>query len=215
MIFETGIDGDTVTLELDTSIEHGILLSGGLDSAVLLGLMVKVFLNNGDEVKIQPFTIRDSGSYEHSKNVIDYINDRYQISIPDTIQIDLGDVHHAKRTPLGMREIMINYGDRIEYVWQATNQNPPKEEFDYARFGNQDNFPNRVKSETFYRNKLPFIHLRKHHIVNMIDLHELGDFETITHSCTKYKKYRCMSCFQCLERRWAFDKVNKKDRGII
>lgn len=214
MIFDTGIDGEIVNLELDTSIEHGILLSGGLDSAILLSLMIKVFLAAGEPVKICPFTVDGPGSEFFAKMVIKYVNTRYDINIPDPIIVGDANAHHSQKTTSAMREIVRRFGDRIELVWQATNQNPPKEDFDYGRFYDQNSYPNRVKGEVFYRNKLPFIHLRKNHIVNMIDLHDLGDIETVTHSCTQMKKFRCTSCFQCLERSWAFKKNNKKDKGI-
>lgn len=87
-------------LQLDK--QYGIMLSGGLDSAVLLYL---ILLENKD-IKIQPFTIpKHDGAILYINNIIEYMNTQYQIQLPKTIEVGNKNLPHADQGPSAVKEI--------------------------------------------------------------------------------------------------------------
>ena len=61
----------------------------------------------------------------------------------------------------------------------------------------------------------PFATYTKDVTVQMaFDLGIADDIMNITHSCTERDEGRCGYCPWCKERQWAFDKINKVDKGV-
>ena len=59
--------------ELDVTKKYGIMLSGGLDSAILLSLIVQ----DNPSIDMQPFTIpKHDGSALYADNIVDFVNNK-------------------------------------------------------------------------------------------------------------------------------------------
>jgi len=193
---------------LTTNNRYGILLSGGLDSAVLLYLL----LLTNKEINIQPFTIpKVDGSYLYVKDILNYFEDQFNVSIPDTIHVGNPSVHHTLQSKTAVIEILENF-PHIDQIYFATNQNPTHS-FDYSTYPT-GGFPNRVKGPEHPKIQMPFIDMYKDEILKFVFDNKQEELLFLTHTCTEQKTGRCGQCFQCNERQWAFDQLGKIDPGV-
>lgn len=203
------LDNQNINIEIDPNKQYGIMLSGGLDSAILFYLILKEFLLINSLPKIKIFTIpKHDGARLYIDNIVDFLKKEFNVSLPSTIEIGDPDVYHGDQSKVALTELFQKYPE-IDYVYMATNQNPPQE------FILPGTYPNRVKNSGSPRVLLPFIKLYKTHILDLIFENNVQELINITHSCTEQKIGRCNQCFQCHERKWAFEQLSKKDTGTL
>lgn len=187
--------------DIDVSKKYGILLSGGLDSAILLALILKYYPN----INIQPFTIpKHDGASLYVNNIIAHLNNKCNTSIGNTIYVGNPNVYHRLQSTTAIMDIFKNHS--IDFIFNALNKNPQELE-------NVNGAPNRIKKSEHPRFILPFVDLTKDKILSMMYDHNLEDLIDITHSCTEQQTSRCNKCWQCQERQWAFKQLNKIDTG--
>ena len=184
------------------------MLSGGLDSAVLLYLL----LDSNKNINIQPFTIaKYDGSHLFVNDILKYFEEKFEIKIANTILVGNPNVHHSQQSKTAVAEILTKH-QNIDYIFFATNQNPTKD-FDYASYP-IGSFPNRVKESGHPKVLMPFIQMYKDEILKILFDNDQTALLNLTHSCTEQKTGRCGRCFQCNERAWAFRQLEKTDTGI-
>jgi len=182
---------------------YGILLSGGIDSAILLYLLIKVNPN----IQIQPFTIaKTDGAYLYADPIIAHFNKKFNLMIPQTIVVGDPTVYHRLQSTTAVREIFEKYP--VDYLYIGLNQNPPE-------LANLPGAPMRDTKSTNPQIILPFVDLYKHNILEFMYADNQEDLIDITHSCTEQSVGRCNQCWQCTERAWAFEKLNKIDTGTL
>lgn len=182
---------------------YGILLSGGIDSAILLYLLIKVNPN----IQIQPFTIaKTDGAYLYADPIIAHFNKKFNLMIPQTIVVGDPTVYHRLQSTTAVREIFEKYP--VDYLYIGLNQNPPE-------LANLPGAPVRDTKSTNPQIILPFVDLYKHNILEFMYADNQEDLIDITHSCTEQSVGRCNQCWQCTERAWAFEKLNKIDTGTL
>jgi len=88
---------------LNSNKKYGIMLSGALDSAVLLFLIFKQNKN----IDIQPFSIpKHDGSHLFVSEILDYFQNQFKIKIPCTILVGDPDVYHAQQSRIAVEEIL-------------------------------------------------------------------------------------------------------------
>jgi 7-cyano-7-deazaguanine synthase in queuosine biosynthesis len=195
-------------LDINSNFKYGIMLSGGLDSAILLYLILKENKN----IVIQPFTIpKHDGSHRYVNSIVEYLKIQFDIFIPSTILIGDPEVHHTKQSTVAVKEIFKNY-PLIDFLFFATNQNPIVN-FDYSVY-KLGGFPNRVKKSSHPKILMPFIEMYKDQILKAVFDNNQEKLLLLTHSCTEQKTGRCGQCFQCNERTWAFCQLDRIDPGI-
>jgi hypothetical protein len=193
---------------LNIDKKYGIMLSGGLDSAVLMYLILKENKN----VNIQPFSIpKHDGSHMFVDRILEYFKAQFNIDIPNTILVGDPDVHHSQQSTRAVEQIFKQY-PTIEFVYFATNQNPTHD-FDYSQYP-EGSYPNRVKTPPHTKILMPFIKMYKDEILKIVFDNGQEELLKLTHSCTEQKTGRCGQCFQCNERVWAFRQLDKLDSGI-
>lgn len=190
-------------LETDNNKHYGILLSGGLDSAILLYLLIKV----NPAINIQPFTIaKTDGAYLYADPIIDHFNRKFNLAIPKTIQVGDPTVHHRQQSTTAVIDIFNKHP--VDYLFIGINQNPPE-------LNSLSGAPHRATTSPDPRVLFPFVDLYKHNILEfMYDNHQ-EDLIDITHSCTEQQHGRCNCCWQCTERAWAFKQLDKTDTGTL
>jgi 7-cyano-7-deazaguanine synthase in queuosine biosynthesis len=209
MNIKSRLDNKVINIELSSNKNYGIMLSGGLDSSVLFYLILKTAETQKINLSIQPFTIpKYDGSIKYIDNILLFLRNTFNISIPNTIQVGDPDVYHGNQSLVALKEIFFKYPN-IHHVFLGTNQNPPDQ------FKLPGLYPNRVKSVNSTRVILPFIDLYKTHIVDLIYYLEATELINISHSCTEQQIGRCEQCFQCHERKWAFSQLLKEDTGKL
>lgn len=187
---------------LDQNSRYGIMLSGGLDSAILLGLL----LLENKNISIQPFTIpKADGAILYADPVIAYINSTFETSIPNTIKVGNPNVHHRQQSKTAVKEIFENYN--IDRLFIAINRNPDE-------LNEIPGAPRRDTRSDNFKVIFPFVDLLKTDIIMLAIENNLVELFDITHSCTEQQQGRCEKCWQCTERAWAFSKIEKKDSGI-
>lgn len=200
MDYISRIDGKIITVEVSQHNINGIMLSGGLDSAVMMALIIMAGTTN-----IQTFTIdKSDGSHTNASRVIHHFNTKFGLSIPSTILVGDPTVHHSIQGATAVKDIIANHS--VGLLFNALNRNPPE-------LNNLPSAPKRTTKSPIEMLKLPFVDLYKTHIVDL--MYQIGheDLVDITHSCTEQSVGRCNMCWQCLERKWAFNELNKVDTG--
>lgn len=206
MEFQSRIDGKQIVVNLQQDIKYGIMLSGGLDSTVLLYLM----LERCPTASIQPFYIaKHDGSFAYIDGIIEYINMLFNIRMPTPIKVGSPDIPHSQINQVGIRHVLYKYPE-IEKLYIGINQNPPQPWGDPKW-----QFPNRPTSNNSPRLEMPFLQLYKTHIVDLVDQFKIQALADLTHTCTEQVTGRCLKCFQCNERMWAYETLGLKDTGIL
>jgi len=186
-------------IETQTDKRYGLLLSGGIDSAILLYLLIKV----NPEINIQPFTIaKTDGAYLYADPIIDHFNQKFNLSIPKTIVVGDPTVYHRQQSATAVQEIFDKHP--VDYLFIGINQNPPE-------LTDLPGAPKRDTKSTDPRIIFPFVDLYKHNILGFMYNNQQEDLIDITHSCTEQQIGRC---WQCQERAWAFKQLNQIDTGI-
>jgi len=198
--------------DLSPKLQYGIMLSGGLDSAVLFYLILSDARSKNLNLNIQPFTIpKFDGSYLYIQNLLEYFKKHFDKDIPDTIHVGDPTVYHAEQSKTAVVEILEQH-PYIDYLYFATNQNP-SHDFDYSKYP-PGGFPNRVKGSDHPKIQMPFIDMYKDEILKFVFDNCQEELLLLTHTCTERKTGRCGQCFQCNERQWAFDQLGKIDPGV-
>ena len=91
-------------VDINLSKKYGILLSGGLDSAVLLYTLISAH----PTIDIQPFTIPNrTGAALYVNPIIDHFNNKFNLSIPHTIFAGNPELYHAyqSRSEIGRAHV--------------------------------------------------------------------------------------------------------------
>ncbi len=209
MKIQSRIDQSIVDFELVSSKDYGILLSGGIDSAILLYLMLEECKNKKIKPRIQPFTIpKHDGAQLYINGILAYMDAVFDCRLPEKVFVGNPDAPHQFQSATAILEIFSKHPN-IEFLYMGTNQNPPDE---YKMPGT---YPNRVKQQTHPKVILPFIHLNKSHIIDIMYQFDMSELSNLTHTCTEQKIGRCGQCFQCNERSWAFSILDKTDTGTL
>jgi hypothetical protein len=180
---------------------YGILLSGGIDSAILLYLLIK----EEPKIRIQPFTIpKNDGAYLYANPIIDHFNNKFNLTIPHTIKVGNIKLHHSEQGKDASFEINRFYKS-IDILFNALNAVPPE-----LQDGRQ---PMRSTKEPSPKVKFPFVSMYKDQILQIMYDEGQTDLINLTHSCTERSIGRCNVCWQCCERIWAFNQLNQVDTG--
>lgn len=209
MLINSRFDDKKIRIDLNEKTDYGIMLSGGLDSAILLSLIILEFkkLNSSS---IIPFSmIKHDHSYMYVNNIIDTLNKKFDVNLPSTILVGDPDINHREQSAYATRQVFTEH-PHIDFLFNGVNQNPP------APWGEPHYlFPDRVKKSPHEKIIMPFVELTKKHIIDFMYQYNLEFLCDITHSCTEHKIGRCNLCFQCNERKWAFEQLEKSDTGNL
>jgi hypothetical protein len=190
-------------MEIELDKKYGILLSGGLDSAVLL----YVILKQQPLINLQPFTIpKHDGSALYADPVIDYINKELSVELPKTKYVGNPDARHEDQSSIAIREIFLQHS--IDYLFMGVNTNPPE-------LDTLEGAPKRKLVPPSKKLIYPFATMLKDKIIQIMFEENQQELMNITHSCTEQKQGRCNRCWQCTERAWAFRQLNKIDTGTL
>lgn len=180
----------------------GVLVSGGMDSALLYYLLVKLNAEQGFSHKITPYTIiRHQGSIEYAQPIVNYVNNLF--GIPDTIIETIGDstLPENKQVESGCNDVLkkeqvIYLGLIDELEIHTIGWRPP------IKWKEPDN------------RKYPFKSLNKSHMVDLIFLFKQEKLFELSHTCN-LPGPRCGRCNGCNERAWGFEQMGYVDPGKI
>ena len=193
-----------VTINLpSTPTKIAIFISGGLDSAILYYLLLKANAEQGNLHQITTFMVeRTEGSRYFARLVIAHVHSQFNIpyqepiivgdpSLPGHLQVMSGatSVIH-----MGFDSI---YGGVITQCPEHIIGYDPAPESDLEMI------------------KLPFKHLTKGYIIDLIVRHKQEALFYLTHSCSILEIGKCNTCNGCNERNWGFAQCGLVDPGTI
>jgi hypothetical protein len=179
----------------------GVLVSGGMDSALLYYLLIKLNVEQGLTHKIIPYTIlRKDGSCQFAQAIIDYVHDLF--NLPRLVTKAVGDptLPESLQVESGCSDVLMK--SNILYLGLI-------EELAIHTIGWRDP----IKWTETHERKYPFKDLNKSHIVDLIYHFKHERLFELTHSCNMPGK--CGSCNGCNERQWGFDQLGRIDLGTI
>lgn len=187
---------------------YGVFVSGGVDSSVLLCLIMITRMAEGNKVPLTAFNImRGAGTEKFSESMMMWINKMFYSDIQlEHVALPYGTPHYdCLRVPgLGLLN-----SRRVHFMFSGCTSNPPSLE-------NHEQAPTRAALDTQHTNprwRLPFLHCYKDHIVQLMYDRNLQFIRDVSHTCFAQEEYRCGKCFQCMERAWAFENVGQVDYG--
>lgn len=180
----------------------GILISGGMDSALLYYLLVKLNAESGFIYKITPYTIiREQGSIEYAQPIVDYVNELF--GLPATIIETVGDntLSEQYQVESGCKDVLIK--SNLIYLGLI-------EELEIHTIGWRPPIKWKETENRLY----PFKDLNKSHIVDLIFQFKQEKLFELSHTCNMPGP-RCGACNGCNERRWGFEQMGYADPGIL
>jgi len=227
--FIVGPDWDrrVINVKIPKDIDEvGLLVSGGMDSAILLYCLLKF----NPEKRIKTFCVpRLADDAEtHSKNVHKKIRKLLPYSRLDDPEL-IGEPTDKDSVPATR---LLIQSERFKLIYDGLNHQvplgfnfglPERHLVAYAR-GSR---PWRLDPEVIGHDKIicPLLPLYKYHIIDMYYKLDAEELILPTHSCTDERVGRCFShyntdahelvnnCMWCCERAWGFEQLNRTDPG--
>jgi hypothetical protein len=203
----------------------GIMISGGLDSALLAYLLHDIKYKQNRTTKLNFFVVpKPDGSVMHATNVINYLDMHFNQSASELHIVGNPEgLHHSKMLTSGLIRAIKDFDCEVFLTAVTTNPEqatPPEQllNYEYGKFlepdGTPYNGPVRVKAN-HPRVIDAFWDYTKQDTVKIIKDMNLTELVKITHTCTGSKTIRCNKCWQCCERAWAFAKNDFIDKGTM
>ena len=186
----------------EESLKLGVLVSGGIDSALLYYLLLKLNSECGNRHEIIPYSVmRREGSRTFAEPVISYISGLFGKKMPLTV-VGNNELPEDKQVKSGVYEALIRH--RVDIVYVGVIEQLPAHMVGWSP----------IPASESSRFKMPFVHLNKSHIIDLV--YQVGQEHLldITHSCI-FDTGRCVTCNGCREREWAFTLLGKKDTGKV
>jgi 7-cyano-7-deazaguanine synthase in queuosine biosynthesis len=191
----------------------GLFLSGGLDSAALLCLILTELknINMLNEIPVVCFTVSKENIPTHyATDVLNYAQNKFNVSIKHINDIP----NTTKADKLGVlagssMKFASEYSTNI-LVYLGQNKMAPDDIRPFSQKLNVD-YGN---TKTTNNITSPFLFLHKPQIVDLI--YQLGceDVISLTQSCSALPTGSCGICYACAERKWGFSALGKTDPGV-
>jgi len=205
----------TVNINLDTTKRTGVMLSGGMDSAILLFLILKEIEDKKLTLDLTAYNVPNvnDNADNYSRRVIQFLESYFQkqinfSNIGTGIDYPLNLINKPARSLLASGLVDILYSGQNQFPSEAKDW--PAYKYADGQFIRRD--PSLPDPPNV---RYPFIHLYKYHILDIYRQFNLLDLAAITHSCTVRKDGYCNECLWCIERAWAFTKLGIVDRAVM
>lgn len=201
----------TIKIELDPKLRTGVLVSGGMDSAILLFLILKEIADKNLNIDLTVYNVPNvaDNAVEHSKDVVEFLEQYFNTSIK-LVNIGLGTAAPLQLIRKPATELITN--GLVDMLYSGQNQFAPEAklwpEYIRAESGFVRRDPN---SPDEPHARFPFIKLYKYHILELYRQFNLLELARITHSCTTQTAGKCAECLWCREREWAFTRLGLVD----
>ena len=179
----------------------GVMVSGGLDSGVLLYYLLKKY---GTDLLI--FTVpRYDDARTHAVRVAKTVCDNLNLAFIQPEFVGDPDEHHSEQVASGFEEVLEE--DWADATFLGDTSNPVG-----TPVGDDPWAPTRYRSKD-PKVLQPFFDLTKDQVVQAANDDGLSFIFEVSHSCTEQIVGRCHVCWQCRERAWAFEAAGLTDPG--
>lgn len=206
------IDVDSIITEVESRVKertiNACLLSGGFDSFVLSYLLCKTMPKTS---KLELWSIpRPNRLEEHCVKIHHWLVEQFpdldiSFKTAGTVE-DISNIHHTTHIDYGISYMLNGVDKKNVTVFLGVTKNPDVE----MEYGTEVY----RKRARFAMIAQPFFDADKRYVVQLA--HKLGilrEAGMMTHSCSSAPSGRCYRCWQCSERKWAFDSVGLIDEG--
>lgn len=181
----------------------GVMISGGLDSAILYYLILAQNEQLGNIHEVVPLTVlRKEGSKNFAKLVVAHVHDHFKREYLDPIIVGDPQLPEEQQVKSG---VLAAWKLGINIVYTGLIEQLPQHMVGWQPIPYSEN----VKF------KVPLAHLNKSHIIDLIVQLEQTPLFYITHSCSAHEISRCRNCNGCDERQWGFEQLGLMDPGTI
>lgn len=177
----------------------GVLLSGGLDSAILAAMLRK-------ENNVYAYTFNQANAPLFAREICKILKIKYN-------QIDINVTNDRLEIFRAVEYLETNRLNSDMPVYIAIT-NLPKE-FKPTIESEIPVRPSRMEIESHPWIKAPYADMSKKQVLQL-GLNEIDEIQQLiekSHSCYNTNSYRCGKCFNCEERAWAFKELNLIDTG--
>ena len=206
MEFICGPEWDKRIINLKPKKNIGILLSSGLDSTTILGLMLLHFDSNVMFFNVQ--TSQDPHKPKIEKLLELIGRDPNELIVVGESRYHWPMKSHYPRLCRGFQEIRETYPILDELY--CGNILTPHPQF-FPRWDvNQNGIAKRpwLTNDAFLKN--PFEHLEKYHVLDLGRRNGLNYLYKHTISCNIDADDPCHECMGCLELKWAYDQLDRE-----
>jgi hypothetical protein len=198
---------DQRVVEIDLPIypkKIGVFISGGLDSAILYFLLMLANSELNHIHSIVPYTIpRTEGSKFFARPVIAHVHSEFKTPYREPVVV--GDPSLPGHLQVASGGYSALYGG-CDYLYGGVIAQLPEHKLGELP-------PPPVNYDVV---KMPFEHLTKYHIIDLIVKLDQQALFYLTHSCSTEEIGRCNNnCNGCNERAWGFSRLGLTDPSII
>jgi len=189
----------------------GIFMSGGLDSAAMLSLIITELKNTGrlETVPITAFTVeKPTGETVYSSRILDLYRKEFCINVNHVNNIENSKEANLK-SRMDYNVVLKTCANFNGLIYLSGNNMPPLsiKKFTKGRLG----FKYPISSSY----QLPFLDLLKPQMIDILYKLKSEFIIPYTHSCSCQFVGRCNSCYSCEERTWGFEQLRLLDPETI
>lgn len=193
---------------LDTP-KIGLFMSGGIDSATLLGMIITDLKTTNRNIPITAYTtFKNTREQDYTPRIIKLISEHYNVTIEHVNNLPNRQefLKEGVADPKNMVDVYNQHSGKITIY--AANNNQAPETFDI--------FKHRTLQYTQQPNICsPFLNSKKTQIIDIMYQLQLDFLLPYTHSCARWPVGNCNDCYNCEERQWAFDILGKNNPETI
>lgn len=193
----------------------GILLSGGMDSGLLLNLLDIACT----DCTFVIFTMdKPDGSLKYSADIIKKSklkNKWEQHTVKGGKENEIASLGITGKT--AFRHILDDYITDLDVLYSGNTSNPPQPLV--STTAPPDRSVANKAVEKYDKFEIPFIELDKAETIDLVKRLDIEWLFEASHTCTEFDVGRCyletesIHCWQCMERQWGFAENNMKDPG--
>jgi len=198
MIVGPAWDKRVIDLAIPDSPEIGVFVSGGVDSAVLLRLL----MSSTTKTLFRCFTINNKkdNAVHHAVNSI--------LGASAATLLNGNAIDHQvvePNVPFQADNLILDVAvqNRPLHIYTATNHIPPGEWFNLPGVAPWRPWKNTMSKMI----STPFLFLYKYHILSIIEEKGWQDIYEHSHTCTELQEGHCGECWQCNELQWAKEQL--------
>lgn len=180
----------------------GVMVSGGIDSALLLYMLYAENIVNGNKHDIRVYTVaRKEGAKYFACPVVEQIQRSLGIPLQKPFMVGDTSVYEPMQVTTGMVQA-VRHGCNEVYLGVIEQQ--PEHLLGWKKI--------QVTPDRIF--KYPLMHVTKSHIIDAIRFLKQQSLFHITHSCDS-ETGRCGRCNGCRERAWGFSMIGVEDPGFV
>jgi len=187
------------------SVENvGIFMSGGIDSAALLCLIINELKHTGrlDTVRIIAFTVQKPTLEPiYASKMIELISKHFNVSIEHNNHLQNKEPYLSlgRMDPGQVDKVKEQYKDKIAIYMGVNNMAPAS----VKQFEGSLGFVYKETASSF----MPFINLYKPQLIDILYKLNVEFLIPYAHSCSVQPVSRCGKCYSCQERAWGFEEL--------